>query len=255
MSDPHVVYLMYHNITSDYVVYRNPPPVSWSTPIFNGELSDGLLTCKMKEHFASVHEARDAVEPYLRAWEIQAALRGGIHDLQFEYDKAEIIDRDPTPGIVELSGNSLLSLTSSATLAVLRNKYPSPPSNFQIKPDIESIWLRYRRYREGSGEPLQSMAYFCLTVAELDAGGGRGRVCAKYQIDKLVRSKLGDLTSDAGDSTEARKRSAKSTGQPLTGAEKAWIEAVLKELMLRMGEYDPSQPKLLLTMNDLPSLT
>jgi hypothetical protein len=254
MNDPHVVSLQYHNEITEYVKYNNPPSISWRTPIFEAELSAGILTCTMKQHFASIEDARNAVEPYLRAWQIEAALRRGRGELNFEYDEGKVIDRSPRTGNVELETLRQFShiFTVGAAVAVHRDTYPDPPARFHMNPNVDTMWHRYQGYLEGR-EPLQSMAYFCLTVIENDAGGGRSRLCGTFQIDRAVRDTLGDLTSDRGEPTTARKM---TDGIPLTDKERIWIEAAVKALILRMGGYDPQNPfPTTLTMQDLPSLT
>jgi hypothetical protein len=262
MNDPLVVSLLYRlDVSYDVVRYVNPPSVTWSTPVFDADLTDGILTCTMNQHLASIEDARNAVDIYLRAWELEAALRRGRHELHFVYDnKAEVVDRNPSPSpaagnIVNLSAHGVVTVTGTASLTVIANRvaYPAPPTRFQISPNVETMWNRYQGYLAGR-EPLQSMAYFCLTVMEYDAGGGRAGLCAKYQIDKAVRDTLGDLTTDRGDPSTARKMTSAHTGTPLTGNERNWIEAAVKALILRIGEYDPQNPMPMLTMQDLPAL-
>ena len=96
------------------------------------------------------------------------------------------------------------------------------------------------------------MAYFCLTVLEADAGGRR-KAAVKHSIHELVLGKLGELTSDRGDRSTARKMS-KVPVRPLSGGEIAWIEETIKRIILRMGDQRPlaELPKIMMT--DLPPL-
>src|SRR4029077_20727896 len=125
---------------------------------------------------------------------------------------AEIIDRTPsTPGAIR--GHVMVALggaysvaTANAASHIIRRKYTDPPVGFHLTPDAESILLRFRGYQDGR-EPLLSMAYFCLTVV-LSAAGDRNRLrnAAKiFGIKEDVLRKLGDLTSNRGDRTTARK--------------------------------------------------
>src|SRR4029077_1846562 len=63
---------------------------------------------------------------------------------------------------------------------------------FRITPDVSTLSNRYWGYREGK-EPLQAMAYFCLTVL-LAGAKGRGKAAAMFRIDAAVLRKLGELT-------------------------------------------------------------
>ncbi len=112
-------------------------------------------------------------------------------------------------------------------------------------------------YRDGK-ELLLSMAYFCLTVVEIiGAPGLKGRqrreVASKlFNIDVDVLNKLGALTSERGDRTTARK--ARPSPVPLSDREQAWIEAAIKMLVVRVGEYSSGQPLSQITMAHLPFL-
>jgi hypothetical protein len=270
MNDPHVVSLEYRLVVSEDIVrYIDPPPIPWNTLDFHAVLADGILTCKMIRHFASIQEARNVVEPYLRAWELEAALHQGHIELRFAYNnKAEIIDLNPVPSPPPgsrsyLKGLGTVTVIGSASLSTIVNRrtYPDPPSDFRVTPNVETMWHRYQGYLEGR-EPLQAMAYLCLTLLEFDQPSNSGprrpsrkRVAAanKYNIDISVLEILGELTSTKGNPTTARKYEA--TLQELTGKERNWIDAAIRALIRRVGEYDPQKSLPPLTMQDLPSLT
>jgi hypothetical protein len=118
--------------------------------------------------------------------------------------------------------------------------YPAPPNGFKPSPDVETMWLRYQFYRD-QREPLLSMAYVCLSLLEGTTGtkhGARTSVCTKYKIDQAVRDKFGDLVSEHGDASEARKLDFGVSRQPLTHAQRVWIDQVVKALIRRKAEYD-----------------
>jgi hypothetical protein len=82
----------------------------------------------MKSHHATVDAARAEVEPFLRAWELTAALEFRPGQFELACDRATIIDRNPT------SGGSLFAVRADFMLAVelvkaqvKRSKYPDPP--------------------------------------------------------------------------------------------------------------------------------
>jgi hypothetical protein len=151
-----------------------------------------------------------------------------------------------------LGGNYLVTM-GNVTAHIMRRKYPDPPMGFHLTPDAESILLRFRSYQDGR-EPLLSMAYFCSTVVESAASGRnrRAKGAKAFGIAENVLDKLGELTSNRGDRTVARK--AHSNLQPLTGAERAWIEATIKQLILRLCDGPQRSQRKQLTMADLPPL-
>lgn len=95
----------------------------------------------------------------------------------------------------------------------------------------------------------------CLTVFVTSAGN-RGAAARQYHIDIDVLNKLGELTSTKGSAADARKAPGNRTFNPLSPQETAWIEAVVKSLIRRVGEYDynPNAPLKRISMNDFPSM-
>ena len=95
MNDPHVEELRYRVETADDLVFEDPPPIEDETEAFRMILAEGVTTFEMKEHHPSEETARVPVEGYLRAWEIDLALRRNRTSLRFVFDVARVIDRDP----------------------------------------------------------------------------------------------------------------------------------------------------------------
>ena len=253
--DFHVVALRYKLRPSDQVTYVNPAAVEFETHEVRFGLTEGKLTCEMKGHLPTTEEARSVVEPVLRAWEVDADLRWNRGQFRFEFDGADIIDRSPIPpGVVRghahvLLGAASVSAVGTVSFHVTRSHYPEPPGTFRLNPDAESILLRYQGYL-GGREPLLSMAYFCLTVLEANAGN-RASAAVMYRVDKPVLRKMGELTTRRGDRLSARKAVA-GPAQPLTGAEGAWLEAALKALIWRVGDTRDATALPLITLADLP---
>lgn len=260
--DFHVVSLQYRLYHSDDVTFNNPPPVEFETDKAKLQLKDGILFCELKTHYGTESVARAAIEPILRAWELDAAIRGSFYGLKFVFDKAEIIDRTPiVPGqtriVTSVGALCMDAILCSATVRVGKAKYPDPPLTFRLTPDVESLWLRYKAFIDGR-EPLLAMAYVCLTILEASVGnpraGRRARAAKKFGIDATVLGKLGELTSKGGDRLTARKVEGIQPMRPLTGPETEWIQSVVKALILRVGDSRDiaSLPKI--TMADFPKL-
>ena len=211
----------------------------------------------MKMHFPAAEAARAVIEPILRAWEVDADLRSNQGGLRFKFDGADIIDRSPVPaGVIRghgilLSGVASISGVGTVSVHVTHAHYPEPPNTFRLTPNAESIFLRYQSYLAGH-EPLLSMAYFCLTVLEANAGG-RASAATAYKIEEAVLRKMGELTSRRGDRSSARKVISGPV-QPLTGSEGAWLEAAVKALIWRLGDTRDATALPLITLADLPRL-
>lgn len=258
MRDPHVAALHYRVTTGESVAFDNPQPLERETEAFRIRLADGVLTIEMKEHYVSETEVRKRVQPYIRAWEIQIALQLGPGEMSFVFDRADIVDRNPVPPgtsqAIILVGTGSLSLDCKAVLRVTRRQYPEPPDRFVLSPDVETMWNRYEGYKARQ-EPLASMAYMCFTVLVASAGE-RKAAAEQYGISMNVLDTLTRLTSEVGDELTVRKMPKHGKLRRHTDAEKIWIEAVVKGLIQRAGEYasDTGAVRPQLTMADFPVL-
>lgn len=177
-----------------------------------------------------------------------------------------MIDRNPPPPGAPLEIQALegfLTMEGSiTTLRITRREYPKPPKIFRVSPDVETLWQRYQMYLDGKDQ-LQAMAYFCLTLFELLAGGlpphrhvksnRRRKASNMFSIEYDVLDQLGELTSAKGDRFTARK--AQSTPIPLSEKERVWIESAIKQLIRRIGEHSSGQTLPVIKMVDLPPLS
>lgn len=207
----------------------------------------------MKKHFASVEEARASATGFLFVWEVDAELRHGRGAIRFIFQDAQLIDRiPPPPGTFEVHvpSGALIVTGGVCTVRITSAAYPGPPSNMKSSPDLESIWLRYDAYR-AKREPLSTMAYFCLIVLET-AAGGRTQAAKQFDIEFEVLRKIGELTTNRGDRTTARKMHANLA--PYTPLEINWIEEAIKLMIRRVAEIAAGATCAEITMKDLPAL-
>ena len=252
--------LVYQMKVAENTIYDDPSPLAVDMEEWNGQLENGVLTCHMKLHYSSVADARKAVEKYLRAWEIHAAITCGRGSIAFVYRNANVIDLAPKGrGDVVVCPTACEAVAVAETVKVVltRTNYPPPPELFRVSPDVESLWYRYEGYLDGK-EPLLSMAYWCLTMIEASYGNGEREAAARtISVDSEVLDTLGRLTSTKGDSTVARKAPKRGELQPLNGTECTWIQAVVRTLIHRVGEYvgcDDSSTLTKVGMLDFPPL-
>jgi hypothetical protein len=255
MQDPHVESLRYRLEAAEDVTFLDPPAVSWDLgSLCRIALVRETATIGLIEHFATEGEARHAVEPFLRAWEIDAGLKARQREFTFAFLGSSVIDRNPLPGHHERTASTSVRSSAAVSRTVGRSSYPPPPGRFAVSPAVETMWERYCGFRDGH-EPLTSMAYLCLTVLEASAGGLR-KAAMHYRVDVSILSKLGYLTSKVGDDITARKLDGLAERRPHTGAEQAWMEAAILGLIQRLAEYsfDATQDFRQLRMADLPCL-
>ena len=249
MNDPHVKALHYRVTVGEDIDYDNAPSVSESTDEFGLSIDGDIAIFKMKKHYPTADEARAVVDEYLRAWEILIGLEHDPDDLCFVFDRPDVIDRSPHETEKNIMNSQAHVAASTATsnvhLHVSRDRYPPFPQNFIASLDAETMYLRYRAYRQNR-EKLTSMAYMCFTVLTASAGGqGKAKgnkklekAADQYNISSKVLNKLSRLSTERGDATEARKYPKNGTFTPLSPKEKEWIVSVIKALIRRVGEYE-----------------
>lgn len=255
MRDPHVDSLRYR-LQTEHGQFIDPNPIHHELDAFRLTLDNGELMVEMKDHFATEQDARTEVDPFLRAWEVETALRCTGPKIGFVFEDSTLIDRDPPgpgePQIVRMSAASVLATTMDPTVVVNSETYPSPPKLFRLSPDADTLWHRYRMYLEGR-ETLLSMAYFCLSLLEWRENN-REQASKKYGIQKKVLDRLGCWTSIKGDMETARKLESHSTLTPLSPTEVDWVRAAVKAIIHRAGELGSAGSLPQIRMSDLPQL-
>ncbi len=167
MRDPHVQTMHYEIGCGEGISYRNPEPLSFSNHLGNFHLVDNKLRVMPAEYFADEDEARRTIELFLRAWEIDTDLSSNVGMIRFKFERVDLVDRDPPPPgssqVIHVKAGSMLLMGSNATLLLTSRRYPKPPKTFSATPEVQHVYRRWLGFRSGK-EPLQSMAYFVLTL-------------------------------------------------------------------------------------------
>ena len=247
MNDPHVGALCYNVRHKESVDYGHAKPLTFENDQFVVQVEDGKARFELKEHFATEQKARESVKPFIDNWQFDAGLRRDPDCFLLDFDKAEIIDRKPTPGVIEVHAppNRFHFSFSSPEGTASPPTYPPPPIGIDSShPDVKTLYVRYRRFREGR-EDLPSFAYFCLTVLEYPftppRKGKRERAAASYNVDYAVLKSIGDLSSEKGGSG-ARKRDG--VDAPLTDEECRFLERATVRLIRRLAEHHAAKGSL-----------
>ena len=249
MNDPHVESLRYRFEPTEGNKF-DAPPIVWDTAEVHFDLGNGYLIARPKVHYPDIEHALADIDPLVWAWEVEAGIKYKQREFRFRFVGGEVIDRRPTPGVIESSGT--MTATGSLSAVLTRGNYPPPPGQFTATPDVLVMWERYARYREGA-ESLPSMAYFCLTVFN-GLAGGITEAASEYNISEAILKKLGNLTSTKGDPSMARKAPQRGPYKPLTKREIDWLETAVLAIIRRLGEAAISPTSLRkITMADLPS--
>ena len=259
MNDPFVEELHYSLKPSKQISFKNPPDIVEDFKIFKIVLSKDTLVVYMIDQCKTEEQARTLVEPHLRAWELDNFLTQGHMEFRFEFIESKIIDRNPSPKecskVLHAQVGEYVIISDEITFHKTRGNYPLPPRSLLFSPDVESLLRRYEGFLNGN-EPILSMAYFCLSLIE-SSEKKRKSAAHKYNIDSSILYLMGDLTSERGDRTEARKIVREIKYTPLTDIEKTWIQETIKILIRRKAEYDfdPGAELIYINLNSLPPIT
>ena len=237
MKNPKVQRLLFTIEGGPSITYDNPDELEFANDIGHFSTLDGILSIEPSAHFVRESEARSAVEPFLNAWEASSNLQSqSTETINFKFVRSEIIDLNPPqPGesqTIYAETGGFVTAFGTVSFHVTRKVYPSPRDAFELALDAQSAYSRWLAFKEGH-EPLQSMAYFVLTMLEGAGPDKRGQAAAQYKIDKAILNEIGRLASTKGSALTARKASSSSD---LTGTEQAWLERAIPLVVIRIGE-------------------
>ena len=139
MNDPHVAALYYRVRHNETVEYSRATTLTFDEDLFEVEVKDGVARFGLKRHCATEAEAREIVDPFIRNWEFDAGLHDALRDFRLEFDKPEIVDRQPKAGHVRGNASPIKFhfRVSSPTPTVFPGSYPPPPSGIESgHPDV-----------------------------------------------------------------------------------------------------------------------
>ena len=244
MNDPHVealIYVVEHDERSNY---SSAKTVEIEHTNFHLRLEDNEARFELKEHYPTRRQAQEAIQPFIKQWELIASLKSGPGAFTLKFKRPEMIDRRPTPGVISISLDPIsVDVTLSRPTVTVSRQYPQPPSERRMKidnPDVQTMLNRYIGYRQGR-EPLPSMAYFCYEVFAKRLGKDAKHAAEKHKIaHKLIR-RVSNLASNKG-GDQARHQSA--IEYPLTHLEVQFLETSVAAMIMRgaMVAADPNQP-------------
>jgi len=257
VRDPHVKALHYRIEHAETVMYESPKPLRHEEAGFTVQLEDSRAVIEMKDHHPSRESAREAVEGFLSAWELKSALESGQDSLQFTYERADMIDRNPEPGVVVLYAEAAQVAIQGGDVSFRMNltSFPPPPTDMAVDADVEFLFAIYQMFRQGT-RTLSDAAYLSLTVLERRFRGAkdtRKAAAQHFGIDKNVLINIGKLTGEKGGLT-ARK--AKGIENKYTAAESQFLQSAMTTIIRRASEvaYDPGANKIKITLADLPQI-
>ena len=248
MNDPHVVALEYRIEHGPGIDWSRAAPLDFEEDSFDVRAANARVRFDLKKHYPSEEEARFAVEAdYIPNWEFDVCLTRGPNAFRLQFDRSEIVDRNPPPGPPTLSAHVRAGVPRvRAELAPpAPPAFPEPPrAGIKRSPDVDSMFHRYLGHLQDK-ERLPGMAYFCLTVLE-QTQGDRRKAAKHFAISDNVLERIGKLCGKGGAS--ARKHSGRNA--PYTQEDERFLKFAIQKLIRRAAEVeygpDPSRKKITL---------
>ncbi len=244
MNDPHVealIYVVEHDKSSDYSLAKT---IEIEHTTFHLKLEDSEARFELKEHYPTWQQAQQAIQPFMQQWELRASLKSGPGTFTLKFNRPEMIDRKPTPGVISVSALPIsFNFTISSPTVTVSRPYSHPPCECRMNidnPDVQTMLHRYMGYRQGR-EPLPSMAYFCYEVFAKRFGKDAKHPAKKHKISHKLVKRVSNLASNKG-GDQARHESA--ICHPLTQPEVQFLEKAVAAMIIRaaMVAADPNQP-------------
>ena len=246
MSDWIVTALVYEVRHGRSLKYDRAPPLTVDEPDFSVTVDDDKARFEFKREINDEKEAHEIVAEYVRQWEFSSTLRRGPDAFTLHFLKSEGKEKNPVPGQHRVRPDTVRYSfeVPSVAVTVRPASFPEPPSGIKITPDVQSMFDRYVGHCRGH-EPLDTMAYFCLTMVEWSARCGSGKrgsgnrnlrkkAAAKYNVAKKVLHEIGNLS--------AKERKVDAESRELTGKERSFLRNATVAIIRRMAEnaHDPS---------------
>ena len=244
MNDPHVdalIYLVEHDNSSDYSLAKT---IEVEHGTFYLKLEDGEARFELKEHYPTWQQAQQAIQPFIRQWELRASLESGPGTFTLKFNRPEMIDRKPTPGVISVSALPIsFALTISSPTVTVSRQYPQPPPERHMNienPNVQTMLHRYMGYIQGR-EPLPSMAYFCYEVFAKRLGKDAKHAAEKHKISRKLVKRVRILASNKG-GDQARHQSG--ICHPLSQPEVQFLQKAVAAMIVRAAivAADPNQP-------------
>ena len=173
MSDPHVVAIRYRFVSAnEFDRFTKAVPMRVIADGFDLRLEDAILTASPQAHFATIDEARAAIEPFLASWSAHARIERARRDIRFEFEDAHVIDRVDGSAVYPSVARAQGAAANAAILAD-NGVYPTPPVHFQTDVVLDALLARLAELDAGRTS-ITDATYWAVTRIEAAFGTGSG---------------------------------------------------------------------------------
>lgn len=255
MNDPHVESLLYaFEAPKPSDQFTKAAPLDADIGRFAVRLEGGRLVARPKDHYATEEEAREALEPYLRNWEIDARLQRPPHWIAFAFLESAIVDRAPLrPALLVRLPPARIPVTGGPITVVFENRqYPAPDHRFTATALVEALTELLERARTDESRLLYD-AYGVYTAVVGPHEKDVARAARRLRVSREILRTLARISNK--NDPRIRRKYQPGPVAPVTDRERAWLDAAMALLIRRVGhvELGPSDP--IIALSDLPPLT
>jgi hypothetical protein len=190
---------------------------------FHCEVDQTKLVAMPVVDMTSVEEARLALEPYLRGWELRSEL---FENRPIKFKRAGHVVRDEVGGqVVGVEVTVEVEIASQATGVVTTRRLHLPEGPpLTITEEVRRVADRWRDVTTGK-ERLLVGAYWVLTELERYYWG-RSEIGKRLAVSVKALNRLGELANRNGPE------------RPLSQEETTWIREFMPRLILQVAEVD-----------------
>jgi hypothetical protein len=184
------------------------------------------------ERYTDQDAARAALEPKLRAWELDTDLWYCPGALRFKFLSAQVHAAAPQPGAISgVAAICLASVTVKAYATVTASRFRPPPTEFAVNDCVQDVAALLI---QAKADPMVFLKNTYSIVTRLDFEfGGRAAAAQALRISRPVLTRLARLATERGTGAEVRKFTAARS--PLSPEEREWMTRALEAIVRRTG--------------------
>lgn len=136
---PRVITLVYRIASDEVHQYAEDAELSDTLGNFAFRLHRRNAEFRPLVRFAKEEDARAELEPQLRAWELDAAIKHGPGAFAFMFLTSHIQQEAPKPGVIKVPGAAMTLTGGSPTTTLTYKHYPTPPRGFVVDECVQTL--------------------------------------------------------------------------------------------------------------------
>jgi len=251
-SYPHVASLTYRIESSESHEYDQRLEASGTIGPFAYEFKCREAVFRATQWFKTATDARAVLDPILEGWRILAEMEQGIGSMRFRFLRADERAGPPQPGVVSVTGTSLIIVGGDVKMLITHGQYPRAPTTFVVD-DLTRDLAKLRELTETEPNAVLKHAFTMLSLLEYEFES-RDKAADALGFAHNVFDQVRYYTTQCGTGPLRRKFKGEKPPKPFTDGDRQVLRAILLQVVLRAGALAAGTAfSALLTMNDFKS--